>query len=91
MPFPDLQFIAVTEYRFDIYSNNMVTISLSHSHFPLSLWKDDNLSIFLMKKGKPALLPQIVFLCIISKYLVLFYMKLIVLGRLTCKLVVKIS
>ena len=31
----------------DIYSNNVVTLSLVHSHFPLSVWKDDNLSIFL--------------------------------------------
>ena len=30
----------------DIYSNNVVTLSLVHSHFPLSVWKDDNLSIF---------------------------------------------
>ena len=31
----------------DIYSNNIVTISLIHSHWPLSLRKDDiNLSIF---------------------------------------------
>ena len=32
------------------YSNNIVTISLSHSHFPLSLWKDDNLNINLNEK-----------------------------------------
>ena len=29
----------------------------------MSLWKDDNFSIFSMKKGKPAVLPQIVVLC----------------------------
>ena len=31
----------------DIYSNNIVALSISHSHVPLSLWEDDNLSIFL--------------------------------------------
>ena len=36
----------------DVYSNNIVTISLNHSHFPLSLWKDDNLSISLNKERK---------------------------------------
>ena len=34
----------------DIYSNNIVSVGLSHSHFPLSLWKDDNLSIFWNEK-----------------------------------------
>ena len=36
----------------DIYSNNIFSIGLSHSHFPLSLWKDDNLSIFLNEERK---------------------------------------
>ena len=36
----------------DIYSNNIVTISLNQSHFPLSLWKDDNLSISLNEERK---------------------------------------
>ena len=36
----------------DIYSNNIVAISLSHSHSPLSLWKDDNLGIFLNEERK---------------------------------------
>ena len=47
-----------------------------------------------MKKGKQALLPQIVVLCIINTYLVLFVHeaeKLIVLGQLLNKLTVKIS
>ena len=35
-----------------IYSNNIVTISLSHSHSPLSSWKDDNLSFFLNEERK---------------------------------------
>ena len=54
----------------NIYSTNIVTINLLHSNFPLSLWKDDNLSISLMKKGKPAFLPQIVLLGITSTNLV---------------------
>ena len=36
----------------DIYPNNIVTISLIHSQFPLSLWKDDNLSISLIEERK---------------------------------------
>ena len=36
----------------DIYSNNIVTISLIHSHFPLSLWKDDNIIISLNEERK---------------------------------------
>ena len=40
----------------DIYSNNIVTISPSHSHFPLSLWKDENLSISLNEERKACLL-----------------------------------
>ena len=36
----------------EIYSNNIVNISLNHSHFPLSLWKDDNLSISLNEERK---------------------------------------
>ena len=37
----------------DIYSNNIVTISLNHSHFPPSLWKDSNLiSISLNEERK---------------------------------------
>ena len=49
----------------------------------MSLWKDDDLSIFLNEERKPALLPQIVLLCIIGTYLVLYVHKLIVLGRIT--------
>ena len=30
----------------NISSNNTVTISLIHSYYPLSLWKDDNLCLF---------------------------------------------
>ena len=29
----------------DIYPNNIVTNSLIHSQFPLSLWRDDNLRL----------------------------------------------
>ena len=36
----------------DIYPNNIVTISLIHSQFPLSLWKDDNISITLNEERK---------------------------------------
>ena len=36
----------------DIYSNNIVIISLIHSRFPLSLWKDDDLSISLNEERK---------------------------------------
>ena len=36
----------------DIFENNMVTISLIHSHFPLTMWKDDNLGIFLNEERK---------------------------------------
>ena len=54
----------------NIDPNNIITISLIHSHFPLSLWKDYNLSIFLNEEGKPVLLLQIVHLCIISTNLV---------------------
>ena len=36
----------------DIYPNNVVTISLIHSQFPLSLWKNDNLSISLNEERK---------------------------------------
>ena len=36
----------------DIYPNNIVAISLIHSQFPLSLWKDDNLSISLNEDRK---------------------------------------
>ena len=54
----------------NIYSNNIITISLIHSHFPLSLKKDDNLSIFLNEERKPVLLLQIVHLCVFSTNLV---------------------
>ena len=37
----------------DICSNNIVTISLIHSRFPLSLWKDDDLSISLNEESQP--------------------------------------
>ena len=47
----------------DVYTNNIVTISLICSHCPLSSWKDDNFSIFLIRKGKPALFLQRVLLC----------------------------
>ena len=36
----------------DIYPNNIVAISLIHSQFPLSLWKDDNISITLNEERK---------------------------------------
>ena len=36
----------------DIYPDNIVTNSLIHSQFPLSLWKDDNLSISLNEDRK---------------------------------------
>ena len=63
----------------DIYSNNIVIISLVHSRFPLSLWKDDDLSISLNEERKASPLPEIVFLDIICT-------NLIVLGRLTLKI-----
>ena len=33
----------------------MATISLIHSHFPLSLWQDENLSISLNEERKACL------------------------------------
>ena len=42
-------FLASSGY---ISSNNIVNISLNHSHFPLSLWKEDNLSISLNEERK---------------------------------------
>ena len=36
----------------DIYPNNIVAISLIHSQFPLSLWKNDNLGISLNEERK---------------------------------------
>ena len=36
----------------DIYSNNIATISLIHSRFPLILWKDDNIIISLNEERK---------------------------------------
>ena len=56
----------------DIYLNNIVTLSLSHSHFPLSLWKDDNLRIFFNEERKACPPTTDCFLCIIRTYLVLF-------------------
>ena len=56
----------------DIYSNNIVAISLSHFHFPLSLSNVINSVFFLNEERKACFLPQIVLLCIISTYLVLF-------------------
>ena len=106
-------------HHLDIYSNDIVTLSLIHSHCPLSLWTDDNLSIFWNEKGKPAFLPKIVLLCIgklqilkvkingrprdVVFYIIFLYKmvlffcctnvhrKVIVPGRLTFQLAVKIS
>ena len=63
----------------DIYSNNIVTISLIHSRFPLSLWKDDDLSVSLNEERKASPLTRDSFLDIICT-------NLIVLGRLTLKI-----
>ena len=43
-------------HHLDIYSNNILIISLIHSHCPLSLWKDGNLGIFLNEERKACLL-----------------------------------
>ena len=56
----------------DIYLSNKDTISLIHSHFPLSLWKDDNIIISLNEERKASLLPRIVLLGIISTNLAWF-------------------
>ena len=42
---------------------NIVIISLIHSHFPLSLWRDDNLHVFYTKEEKPTLLQPENLLC----------------------------
>ena len=63
----------------DICANNIVTISLIHSRFPLSLWKDDDLSISLNEERKASPLTRDSFLDIICT-------NLIVLGRLTLKI-----
>ena len=47
----------LTFYPLDIYSNNIVTISLIHSHFPLSFWKMiTSVSMSLNEERKACLL-----------------------------------